>query len=199
MGITSSEEVAQFQPLTKEERQAANEARRLAGAAIRAEARRAEGGGFSGFTPPASPGVSPGVSPKPPRREPRRGAADDASAGAPAAVLDESFHEPSLFAEAYAMHEGSAAVPCRHCLARFHPWRVPICRQHNSMWMDIPEPVDRDEFPEGGLYLCCGALRKETFGCSIGKHEARINDGDTKVAIGVAGSASSANPILGIA
>lgn len=153
----TAEDAARYESLSKEERQAANEARRLAGAAIRAEARRAEGGGFAGFTPPGSP--------KSVRREAR------------SVLPDESFHEASLFALADEEHEGKPSVPCRHCDAKFHPWRSAICRQHNSIWMDIPEPVDWDEFPQGGMYLCCGALSKAAVGCSIGKHEI-LADGD---------------------
>ena len=141
-----AEDAARYERMSKEDRQAANEARRLAGAAIRAEARRAEGGGFAGFTPPASPLPS------------RQGAT-------------ESQHDVSLFAGEVDEYVGGAAVQCRHCTAKFHPWRAACCRQHNSLWMEIPDPIDWDEFPQGGMYLCCGALDKQGAGCSIGKHE----------------------------
>ena len=42
-----------------------------------------------------------------------------------------------------------------------------------SMWMEMPAPYDEDEFPEGGMWLCCGKLEKEAERCSIGTgHEA---------------------------
>ena len=141
-----SEPAKDFVRMSKEQRQAASQARRLAGAAIRAQERRAEGGGFAGYSPVAAPW------------------GDDE---------DDEESATSLFFDEDAMGPPVAAVQCRHCPAKFHPWRNCFCRQHNSLWMDMPEPVDRDEFPEGGMWLCCGKTSKAgSEACSIGNHEA---------------------------
>ena len=147
----ASEPAKDFERMTRQQRQAASEARRLAGAAIRAQERRAEGGGFAGYS--SSP-------------RPRSPLGDEESA-------------TSLFGDEDAMGPVAAALQCRHCPAKFHPWRNSFCRQHNSFWMEMPEPIDRDEFPEGGMWLCCGKTSKAgSDACSIGKHEAATEKGE---------------------
>jgi len=73
------------------------------------------------------------------------------------------------------------AVTCRHCAVKFHATRNARCLQHSGQWMEAPTHnadgsaavVDRAAFPEGGLWLCCGAkLRRGGRGCTVGKHAA---------------------------
>ena len=40
--------------------------------------------------------------------------------------------------------------------------------------MEVPPPFDAAAFPEGGMWRCCGAVRRhEAEGCSLSKHEPR--------------------------
>ena len=54
-----------------------------------------------------------------------------------------------------------------------------LCLQHSGTWLEAPThnadgsaaTVDRQAFPEGGLWLCCGSkLRSGGRGCAIGEH-----------------------------
>ena len=38
--------------------------------------------------------------------------------------------------------------------------------------MELPPPYDEDEFPDGGMWRCCGGTSKlESDGCTLGWHE----------------------------
>lgn len=114
----AEEKIASFERMTVAQRRAAAEAKRLAGAAIRAEERKREGGGFAGFTPPASP------RPSSPTEE-----VDQQRVGGPGFEWAASLHK-SLFAVA-ADAAPTGAVQCKHCSARFHAAHNSSCRQHN--------------------------------------------------------------------
>jgi len=75
------------------------------------------------------------------------------------------------------------AATCRHCSVKFHVTRNARCLQHSGQWMEAPTHdadgsaavVDRAAFPEGGLWLCCGAkLRRGGRGCTVGMHAAEL-------------------------
>jgi hypothetical protein len=80
------------------------------------------------------------------------------------------------------------AVRCKHCNVKFHAARNSVCRQHAGKWLQAGDPeagdtaapaVDPDEFPEGGIWLCCGSKRKGNIeACQVGKHAAE-DEGDT--------------------
>jgi hypothetical protein len=156
-----------FARLTPEQRRVAAERRRLAGAAIRAERARIEGGGFAGYSPPASPRAVP-------------------------SLIDGA----SLFARYTLGTDAGPAVPCRRCGTRFHVAHNCTCRYHNSEWMEVPPPArrvssedtmgnggdggikstansthDATNLPEGGMWRCCGSRKQEAEGCTLGRHE----------------------------
>lgn len=135
--------------MTPAQRRAAAERNRLAGAAARAERTRVDGGGFAGYSPPVSPRPMSPVAPP---------------------IVDDT----SLFgSEAAQAAPRRAAVACRRCAVRFHTAHNSTCRYHNSEWMDVPPPVDDDEFPDGGMWRCCGRTKKDAEGCTLGVHEPR--------------------------
>ena len=70
---------------------------------------------------------------------------------------------------------GAPALKCVHCAVKFHAAYNSCCRQHSGKWMQAEEKdgaVDRDEFPEGGMWLCCGSRKREGSAetCSLGVH-----------------------------
>ncbi len=76
----------------------------------------------------------------------------------------------------------AAAVPCRLCGAKFFAASASTtrCLQHSGTWLEAPThnadgsaaTVDTNAFPEGGLWLCCGAKAKAAPGCTVGVHQA---------------------------
>jgi len=71
-----------------------------------------------------------------------------------------------------AVADAVTAAKCKHCGAKFHAEHNSKCRQHSGKWMAAAPPVDWKAFPEGGLWLCCGKLEKDTAEkCHIGVHE----------------------------
>jgi hypothetical protein len=218
----------EYRRLTAEQRQANAERRRLAGAAIRAEQRRQEGGGFAGVVAGAAiraeqrrqegggfAGVVAGAAIRAEQRRQEGGgfagvgsptgglspqefaeataaAASAAAQSAPAVPasapsalspglctdatpsMDASLFTDGLFTGGHALSTAtpSAAIPCCECGVRFHPGRVSRCRRHHMEWMPVPLPVDWNEWPEGGLWSCCGGMRKAAEGCALGWHVA---------------------------
>lgn len=176
----------EYRRLTAEQRQANAERRRLAGAAIRAEQRRQEGGGFAGVGSPTG-GLSPQEF-----AEATAAAASAAAQSAPAVPasapsalspglctdatpsMDASLFTDGLFTGGHALSTAtpSVAIPCCECGVRFHPGRVSRCRRHHMEWMPVPLPVDWNEWPEGGLWRCCREARKAAEGCALGWHVA---------------------------
>ena len=165
-----------YEPLTAEQRRAAAERRRLAGAAIRAEQRLAEGGGFAGVGSPTGEACAS-------QRSPNLSFADGAAAEA-AACEETSAEEAAAAARATASRAAttlftdavstpSAAVACRECGAKFHVAFTSRCRRHHMEWMEVPQPVDWKEFPEGGLWRCCSKTTTTAEGCALGWHIGR--------------------------
>lgn len=190
-----------FERLTPEQRRAAAERNRLRGAAVRAERRLAEGGGFAGVSPLGSPvtaslpsSAAPSPLPDPPddhstaeAGEPADAPAADVPAGGVEAGAVEgdavdaeaeaealmSVVGTSLFSQS---SEPSAALLCRRCSVRFHPALSSLCRRHHMEWMSLDVAdlgYSPDEFPEGGMWQCCGRTSKASEGCAIGAHEAQ--------------------------
>ena len=66
-----------------------------------------------------------------------------------------------------------AAQKCRHCAVKFHGAHNSSCRQHSGKWLTASEvasdAVDA-EYPEGGMWLCCGSKKRVGDGCGIGVH-----------------------------
>ena len=52
--------------------------------------------------------------------------------------------------------EAPGALKCTHCGVKFHAEHNSCCRQHSGKWMQSSE-ADAGEFPEGGIWLCCGS------------------------------------------
>ena len=78
--------------------------------------------------------------------------------------------------------EGFGAQPCKHCGVKFHLMHNSCCRQHEGKWMQatsetddagvVTSSIDLTEFPQGGIWLCCGSKRKEggDMCCKLGLH-----------------------------
>ena len=62
-----------------------------------------------------------------------------------------------------------AAQKCRHCAVKFHGEHNSSCRQHSGKWLTASEvasdAVDA-EYPEGGMWLCCGKTARSERGCT---------------------------------
>ena len=66
--------------------------------------------------------------------------------------------------------EAPGALKCTHCGVKFHAEHNSCCRQHSGKWMQSSE-ADAGEFPEGGIWLCCGSKSREGGEkCSLGLH-----------------------------
>ena len=66
--------------------------------------------------------------------------------------------------------EAPGALKCTHCGVKFHAEHNSCCRQHSGKWMQSSE-ADAGEFPEGGIWLCCGSKSREGGEkCSLGVH-----------------------------
>ena len=72
----------------------------------------------------------------------------------------------------------AGAQKCRHCAVKFQPSWNTLCRHHSGKWMTAgsgsasgASAVDTEEFPEGGMWLCCGSKKKQGGErCAIGVH-----------------------------
>ena len=155
----------------------------MRGAAIRAEQRLAEGGGFAGYDP-NSPGLSSAASPTASSQgipEVAEAEAAEAEAEAAEAMAAEAMEAAALVSVLSASlfppnAPPTAALQCRHCPAKFHVAHNALCRRHHMGWMELDcEDLGyrADEFPEGGMWHCCGGTSKACEGCAISTHEAK--------------------------
>ncbi len=73
--------------------------------------------------------------------------------------------------------DAQGAVLCGHCGVKFHAAQNSRCRQHSGKWMqasgsDAEEGgCSSGEFPDGGVWMCCGSkVKAGREGCTLGTH-----------------------------
>ena len=104
----------------------------------------------------------------------------DPKGGEWADVYDESGKRISRKKQAPPPPNSPGALRCRHCGVKFHAQHNSRCRQHAGKWMQASEASEDGaeiaaagtaEFPDGGIWLCCGSRQRvggET--CKLGLH-----------------------------
>lgn len=103
---------------------------------------------------------------------------------------------------------GAGAVRCAACGVKFHARASSRCMHHSGKWMEAPTHnadgtpaiVDRHAFPDGGLWLCCGAKAREPKdgerGCTIGPaHRAPLPPAPVPEERRIAGGGTSGSAI----